>query len=76
MTVNVDSNAPSSVINIAGVSSGGDQNPANDQWDDTTLIQPPSSADLTITKSHVGNFRQGQLRAHYTLSLIHIWGTE
>ncbi|MBL0160600.1 MAG: DUF11 domain-containing protein [Bryobacterales bacterium] len=76
VTVNVDSNAPSSVINIAGVSSGGDQNPANDQWDDTTLIQPPSSADLTITKSHVGNFRQGQLRAHYTIGVTNVGGAE
>ena len=47
------------------VSGGGEVNTANDSASDvTTVTQAP---DLTITKTHVGNFTQGQVGATYTL---------
>src|SRR5262249_16772792 len=46
--------APPSVTNTATVSGGGETNTANDSASDTTTIA--QAADLTITKSHSGNF--------------------
>ncbi len=67
-TVNVASNAPASVTNSAMVSGGGEQNTANDTVNDpTTIIQVP--AVLTITKTHTGNFAQGQTGATYTVTV-------
>ena len=43
------------------VSDGGDINSANNSLADVTTIVP--GADLTITKSHTGNFTQGQTGA-------------
>src|SRR5439155_20120452 len=65
LTVNVDSNAPGSVTNTADVSGGGESNTANNTASDLTLIDGPP--DLTVTKSHVGKFTQGQTGAVYTL---------
>ena len=66
VTVTVASNAPASVTNTANVSGGGEINVANDTaTDPTTITQMP---DMTITKSHVGNFQQGQTGATYTLT--------
>jgi uncharacterized repeat protein (TIGR01451 family) len=70
VTVNVASNAPTSVTNSATVSGGGDPSPhtANDP---TTVTPLP---DLTITKTHSGNFTQGQIGATYTLVVSNIGG--
>src|SRR6185295_12547365 len=58
--------AAASVTNSAAVSGGGQTNTTNDTANDlTTINQLP---DLTITKSHVGNFTQGQVGATYTLT--------
>jgi uncharacterized repeat protein (TIGR01451 family) len=65
VTVNVAANAPSNVINTSSVAGGGETNFANNTVTDTTTIV--QVADLTITKSHVGNFRQGQVGAMYSL---------
>ena len=64
LTVNVAANAPSSVTNTATVSGGGEVNTANDVASDPTGISAP---DLTITKTHTGNFAQGQIGATYTI---------
>jgi uncharacterized repeat protein (TIGR01451 family) len=59
LTVNVAANAPASVTNTAMVSGGGDTNPANNSASDTVTVTtvPP---DLSIAKSHTGNFTAGQ----------------
>ena len=58
LTVSVQANAPASVTNTASVSGGGETNSSNNTaTDPTTVIAGPN---LTITKSHAGNFTQGQ----------------
>src|SRR5207248_6204306 len=70
LTVDVAANAPSSVINAASVSGGGDVNLTNNSaTDSTTIIAGP---DLTISKTHPGNFMQGQIGATYTLTVSNV----
>jgi uncharacterized repeat protein (TIGR01451 family) len=67
LTVNVSATAPASVTNSVTVTGGGQTNNTNDSdTDDTTINQ---LADLTINKSHTGNFTQGQTNATYTLNV-------
>jgi uncharacterized repeat protein (TIGR01451 family) len=67
LTVNVATNAPPKVTNTATVSGGGDVNPLNNTANDpTTIILVPN---LSITKTHTGNFNQGQNNAQYTLTV-------
>lgn len=66
VTVNVANNAPASVTNSVSVSGGGQTNTTNDTaTNPTTINQLP---DLTITKTHVGNFTQGQVGATYSIT--------
>lgn len=66
LTVNVASNAPASVTNVANVSGGNQTNTTNDSASDpTTIDQLP---DMTITKSHTGNFSQSQVGATYSIT--------
>ena len=67
LTVNVASNAPASVTNTATVSGGGESNTTNDTASDVTTINSPP--DLTVTKTHTGNFSQGQTGATYTITV-------
>ena len=67
LTVNVAPAAPPSLTNTAQVSGGGEINTANNTASDITTIGP--GADLTITKSHTGNFTQGQTGATYTVTV-------
>ena len=67
LTVNVAANAPASVTNTANVSGGGELNAANDTANDPTTIAP--GPDLTVTKTHAGNFTQGQIGASYTITV-------
>ena len=56
LTVDVANNAAASITNTATVSGGGELITANDTANDvTTVVQLP---DLTVTKSHTGNFTQ------------------
>lgn len=66
LTVTIANNAASSVTNSVSVSGGGQTNTANDSATDPTTINQLS--DLTITKSHVGNFTQGQVGATYSIT--------
>ena len=68
LTVNVAGNAPASVTNTATVSGGGETNTANDSASDNTTINAVV-ADLTVTKTHAGNFTQGQIGATYTITV-------
>ncbi|MEP6911151.1 MAG: hypothetical protein ABI923_00250 [bacterium] len=66
VTVTVANNAAASVTNSVGVSGGGQTNTSNDSATDATTINQLS--DMTIAKSHVGNFSQGQAGATYSIT--------
>jgi uncharacterized repeat protein (TIGR01451 family) len=71
LTVDVDTSAGAAVTNTADVSGSGESNTANNSASDpTTIIQ--LSADLTIAKSHTGNFTQGQTGATYTITVTNV----
>jgi uncharacterized repeat protein (TIGR01451 family) len=65
VTVNVALTAPALVTNTAVVSGGGEVNLTNDTATDPTPLMP--IPDMTITKSHTGNFSRGQIGATYTV---------
>ncbi|MEO8675091.1 MAG: IPTL-CTERM sorting domain-containing protein [Casimicrobiaceae bacterium] len=69
LVVDVAAGAPGSVTNIATVSGGGESDATNDTANDLTTINAVAGADLTIAKSHVGNFTQGQVGAAYTITV-------
>ncbi len=69
VTVNVATNAPATVTNSATVGGGGDTSAANNTALDPTTIVAAGVPDLTIAKSHVGNFAQGQLGATYSITV-------
>jgi uncharacterized repeat protein (TIGR01451 family) len=66
VTVNVASNAPSSVLNHATISGGG-TTATGGAFDNTTI--DPAVPVLSITKTHTGNFTQGQTGATYTVTV-------
>jgi len=75
LTVDVATMAPPTVTNTATVSGGGETNTSNDSASDPTTIDSAAlGPDLTLTKSHVGNFSQGQIGAVYTLIAHNIGG--
>ncbi|MBV8855593.1 MAG: DUF11 domain-containing protein [Acidobacteria bacterium] len=67
LTAAVASNSALSLTNTATVSGGGQTNTSNDSSSDPTTVNGVS--DVTITKSHTGNFAQGQSGATYTLTV-------
>jgi uncharacterized repeat protein (TIGR01451 family) len=67
-TVSVANNAPASLTNTVTVAGGGDTNPLNNSASDPTGIIPPPP-DLTVSKTHTGNFNQGQSSVVYTLTV-------
>ncbi len=71
LTVNVASNAPASVTNIATVSGGGEVNTADDTASDPTMIGA-GVPDLTVSKTHSGNFTAGQVGATYTITVTNV----
>ena len=71
LAVSVQPDAPASVTNTAVVSAGGDVNSSNNSASDITTIGP-AGPDLTITKSHAGNFTAGTERRDLYASL---WAT-
>jgi uncharacterized repeat protein (TIGR01451 family) len=68
LTVDVASNAAASVTNTASVAGGGDATPGNNTASDPTTVIP-LTPDLTIAKTHSGNFTQGQTGATYTIAV-------
>jgi uncharacterized repeat protein (TIGR01451 family) len=71
VTVNVSPTAPSSVTNTGSVSGGGQTNTSNDSSSDPTNIN--GVADLTVAKSHSGNFTRGSTGA-YTITVSNAGG--
>jgi uncharacterized repeat protein (TIGR01451 family) len=67
VTVNVAPNATSPQVNQAALSGGGSVS-AN-ATDPTTLVPAGTPPSLRITKTHSGNFAQGQQNANYTLTV-------
>src|SRR5258706_4211405 len=70
LTVNVAPNAPASVINNVTVSGGGELTTTNNAASDPTTIGP--GPDITITKTHVGNFTRSHNAATYTIIVNNI----
>jgi len=68
LTVTVSSVSPPSLSNSAGVSGGGELDTTNDSASDTVTINP--WPDLSILKSHNGNFAQGQTGVTYNLTVV------
>ena len=74
LTVNVALNAPASVTNTATVSGGGEINLANDVANDVATVGGVVP-DLSISKTHTGNFIPGQTtgsNATYTIIVTNI----
>ena len=69
LTVNVSASAAASVTNTATVSGGSETNTGNNTASDVTSILAAAVPDLTIAKSHSGNFTQGQVGATYTINV-------
>src|SRR5262249_5881617 len=67
LTVSVDGSASATVFNSVNVTGGGDSN--THFFTDVTNINVP---DLSITKSHTGNFVQGQNGAVYTINVSNV----
>ena len=72
MTASIAPNAPPTILNMATVSGGGDGNASNNSASDTATVLPAS--DLAITKSHTGNFTQGQ-PGTYTVTVSNVGGS-
>jgi uncharacterized repeat protein (TIGR01451 family) len=66
LTVDVSNSAPAQVTNSATVSGGGAAN-SNTANDPTTIVQLQPT--LAISKSHSGNFTQGQVGATYSITV-------
>jgi uncharacterized repeat protein (TIGR01451 family) len=67
LTVAIPFTAPPAATNFVTIAGGGEINSTNNTASDPTIILTPPI--IHITKSHVGNFTQGQVGATYTLTL-------
>jgi uncharacterized repeat protein (TIGR01451 family) len=70
LTVNVAANASSPLVNSVTVSGSEDNTNGNNTANDSTTIV--SVPDLTISKTHSGNFTQGQTGATYTITVTNL----
>ena len=71
LNVNVAPNAASSITNTATVAGGGETTTTNNSASDPTTIN--GVADLTISKTHTGNFTQG-IPGTYTITATNSGG--
>jgi len=69
LTVGVAGNAPNTVTNTAVVSGGGEANTSNDTVTDVTTIVTSGAPILIVSKSHSGNFHQGDTGDTYTINV-------
>ena len=70
ITVGVADDVAPVVTNTATVAGGGEVNTANDSASDVTATTPV--ADLTVSKTHAGNFRQGDAADAYTITVSNV----
>ncbi|MEB3226244.1 MAG: hypothetical protein VKJ86_10640 [Synechococcus sp.] len=70
LPVNISSTAPASVTNNVSVQGEGELRTDNNTASLTTPIN--ARPDLTIVKTHIGDFQQGQVGAIYTLQVVNI----
>ncbi|MCC7451967.1 MAG: DUF11 domain-containing protein, partial [Anaerolineae bacterium] len=70
ITLNVNPGTVGSGTNIATVSTPGDPNSGNNTSNDITNIS--GIPDLTVTKTHAGNFFVGQPDAQYTITVNNV----
>jgi len=70
LTVDVDPGLSGLIVNSAAVSGGGEANTGNDVANDSTNLVPPP--DLTIAKTHSGNFAKGQVGATFTITVSNV----
>ncbi len=68
--VSVDHDAPTSVMNSATVSGGGEINTANDTASNTSPVT--QRADLSIAKSHIGTWKQGDAGKTYMITVSNV----
>ncbi len=66
LAVNVAANAPATVTNSASVSGGGSPGTSTS---DVTTVNPPAVPALSVSKTHTGNFTQGQTGATYAITV-------
>jgi uncharacterized repeat protein (TIGR01451 family) len=66
VTSTVAGNAPASITNNVSISGGGS---TGGTGSDTVTVNPPATPALKITKTHSGNFIQGQTGATFTLTV-------
>ncbi len=66
VTVNVAANAPPTVTNTATLSGGGS---SGGTATDVTTIGAPGAPALTVSKSHTGNFKQGDSGDTYAITV-------
>jgi uncharacterized repeat protein (TIGR01451 family) len=71
ITLTVSVNVAGTVTNTATVSTTGDANPANDSDNDPTTINGLAQPDLSISKSHSGNFTLG-INGTYTITVTNV----
>ncbi len=70
VTVNVAADAAANLTNVATVSGGGELYTGDDTASDpTTVVQ---LIDLAVTKTHSGNFRQGDVGDTYTITVSNL----
>jgi uncharacterized repeat protein (TIGR01451 family) len=70
VTVNVSPIAVGTLVNTAVVGGGGELNLTNDTATDPVTIN--GVPDMTITKSHSGNFTQGQTGGVFTINTVNV----
>jgi len=72
--VNVASNAVSPLTNTATVTGGGSASTTSNDVTDINTTAPSNPPLLSVTKSHTGNFTQGQQNATYTITVTNAHG--
>jgi len=72
--VSVGAAAVPSVTNTATVSTAGDNNAANNSSSDVTTVNPAPVIDLSMSKTHIGNFTVG-INGIYTLTVTNVGNT-
>ena len=66
VTATVATNAPATITNSVSISGGGSTSATGS---DTATVNPPPAPALKITKTHTGNFTQGQTGAQFAVTV-------